>query len=75
MRSQIVGLRTAGTLFAILSLVQLARLVIRPEVLVSGHQMPLWPSVIAFLALGAMSWWMFAVSWPHGHDAKLTDSP
>jgi hypothetical protein len=55
MNSQILGLRVANIIFGLMSLAQLLRLVIQPEVLVAGHQMPLWPSVLAFVILGGLS--------------------
>jgi hypothetical protein len=39
MNSQILGLRVATIIFGLMSLAQLLRLVIQPEVLVAGHQM------------------------------------
>jgi hypothetical protein len=62
MNSQVLGLRVAGTLFGLMALGQLARLLIRPEVLVNGHQMPLWPSALALIILGALALWMWTLS-------------
>ena len=62
MNSQILGLRVAGIIFGLMCLAQLLRLVIRPEVLVAGHQLPLWPSALAFLILGGLSLWMWKLS-------------
>jgi hypothetical protein len=62
MNSKNVGLRVAGIVFGLMSLAQLGRLLIRPEVVVAGHHMPLWPSVLAFLVLGALSIWMWRLS-------------
>lgn len=62
MKSQIIGLRVAGTIFGLMCLAQLARLVIRPEILVSGHTFPLWPSAIAVVILGALSAWMWKLA-------------
>jgi hypothetical protein len=62
MNSQITGLRIASIIFGLMAIAQLARLVIRPEVLVAGHRMPLWPSVLAFLVLGALSIWMWKLT-------------
>jgi hypothetical protein len=45
-----------------MALAQLARLLIRPEVLVAGHLMPLWPSMVAFLIIGGLSLWMWKLS-------------
>lgn len=62
MNSQIVGLRVAGTIFGLMCLGQLARLLIRPEILVAGYQIPLWPSAVAVVILGGMSIWMWKLA-------------
>ncbi|MGH8046286.1 MAG: hypothetical protein ACREKL_03485 [Chthoniobacterales bacterium] len=62
MNAQLTGLRVAGAVFALMSLAQLARLFIRPEVLVAGHVMPLWPSVLAFVVIGGLSAWMWKLA-------------
>ncbi len=58
MNSQILGLRVASVIFGLMSIAQLVRFMIRPEVIVAGHIMPLWPSVLAFVILGGLSLWM-----------------
>ncbi len=62
MNSQILGLKIAGFVFGLMGLAQLFRLVIRPEVLVAGHQVPLWPSALALAILGALSLWMWKLA-------------
>ena len=62
MHSQILGLRVASLIFGLMCLGQLLRLVINPEVLVAGHQVPLWPSGLALVILGGMSLWMWKLS-------------
>jgi hypothetical protein len=62
MRSPIVGFNVAGVVFGLLALVQLARVIIRPEVLVQGYAMPLWPSVVAAIALGGLCFWMLELA-------------
>ena len=62
MNSHILGLRVAGTLFGLMALAQLLRLLIRPEVLVAGYTMPLWPSALAVVVLGGMSLWMWKLA-------------
>jgi len=59
MRSQINGLKVASIVFGLIAIGQLMRLVARPEVLVAGSPMPLWPSVLAFIIMGALSLWMW----------------
>lgn len=58
MNSQILGLKTASFVFGLMGLAQLLRLLLRPEVLVAGHQVPLWPSVLAFVILGGLCLWL-----------------
>jgi hypothetical protein len=62
MNSQITGLRVASIVFVLMAIAQLARLVIRPQVLVAGHAMPLWPSVLAVFILGGLSLWMWKLA-------------
>jgi len=62
MKSQILGLRVAGFVFGLMCVAQLLRLVIRPEVLVAGHHVPLWASGLAFLILGGLSLWMWKLA-------------
>jgi hypothetical protein len=62
MNPQILGLRVASIIFGLMSLAQLVRLVIRPEVIVAGHQMPLWPSVLALVILGGLSIWIWKLA-------------
>jgi len=62
MNSQILGLRVAGTVFALISLGQLGRLIIRPEILVAHHVLPLWPSILAFAFFATMSIWLWKLA-------------
>lgn len=62
MNSQLTGLRTAAIIFALMSIAQLVRLVMRAEVLVEGHRLPLWASAIAVVVLGGLSLWMWRLS-------------
>lgn len=62
MNSQILGLKVAGVAFGLLYLAQLLRLLLRPEVLVAGNQVPLWPSALAVAILGGLSLWMWKLA-------------
>jgi len=64
MNSRIAGLRTAGALFGLMAVAQLSRLPIRPDVVVSGYEVPLWPSALAFIVLCMLSAWMWKLSRP-----------
>ena len=65
MNLQITGLRVAGVVFGLMAFAQLTRLVIRPEILVAGHLLPLWPSVLASLVLGGLGLWLGQLSHRH----------
>jgi hypothetical protein len=62
MNSPITGLRVASIVFSLMAIAQLARIVIRPEVLVAGYPMPLWPSVLALFILSGLSGWMWKLA-------------
>jgi hypothetical protein len=65
MRSQVLALRVGGTIFGLMALAQLARLVVfhRLVVAVGTHRFPLWPSVIAVIILGGLAIWQWKVSY------------
>jgi hypothetical protein len=62
MKSQTIGLRVAGILFGLAALAQAGRLAFRPEILVAGYRLPLWPSALAVIVLAGMSAWMWILS-------------
>jgi hypothetical protein len=62
MNSQTTGLRVASVIFALIALAQLGRIIMRPELLVAGRLMPLWPSVVAFILLSVLSVWMWKLT-------------
>ena len=64
MNSHILGLRVASVIFGLMSLAQLARLMVRPEIIVVGHRMPLWPSALAFVVMGGLSIWLWKLARP-----------
>jgi len=37
-------------------------LLVRPDVLVNGYQIPLWPSALAAVILGGLCIWLFKLS-------------
>ena len=52
----------ASIVFVFMAIAQLGRLVIRPEVFVAGHAVPLWPSVLAVFILGGLSLWTWKLA-------------
>ena len=65
MNSQIMGLRVAGVIFGLMSLAQLLRLIIQPTVVVAGYLLPLWPSILAFLILASLCFWLLQLTHHH----------
>lgn len=64
MRSQTSGLLIASGVFALIAIVQLVRLFIRPDIVVAGHELPLWPSGIAVVLFAGLSVWMWKLAHP-----------
>jgi hypothetical protein len=64
MKSQVLGLRVAGAIFALFCLGHLLRLVTRADVLIAGHEMPLWVNMVGLLIAGGLSLWMWRLSAP-----------
>lgn len=62
MNSPKLGLRVAGTIFGVVSAGHLLRLVSQAEVLIAGHQIPLWVSIAGVLIAGALSVWLWRLS-------------
>ena len=62
MNSQILGLRVASAIFGLMAIAHVVRLLMRLEVLVAGHLMPLWPSALVFVILGGLSIWLWKLS-------------
>lgn len=54
-----IPLITSGTLFFLLALLQLYRMVHPFDITVGFYLVPLWINAIAFLVLGLLSLWMF----------------
>jgi hypothetical protein len=61
--SQVVlSLRVAAAIFGLVCLAQLLRLITRAEIIVAGNHVPLWPSAVAVVISGAMSFWLWKLS-------------
>jgi hypothetical protein len=68
MKPQITGLRVASIVFGLMMLAQVARLLLRPEVIIHGHLLPLWPSAVAVVFLGVLCVWMWNLSAARPHE-------
>lgn len=62
MNSNIVGLRIAATVFGLVCLAQLTRLIMHIEVVIAGWAAPFWVSGIALVVTGTLSVWLWKIS-------------
>ena len=62
MSSRTTGLRVASVVFGLMAVAQFLRLAIRPEIVVAGAPVPLWPSVLALIFLSGLSIWMWKLA-------------
>ncbi len=62
MKSQIIGLRVAGTVFALVCLGHLLRIITQADVLIAGRQIPVWVNAVGFVIAGGLSLWMWRLS-------------
>jgi hypothetical protein len=49
----------AAIVFWLIALAQLLRVLLRVEVTARGVNIPLWPSAVAFIVLGALGIWLW----------------
>lgn len=49
----------AAIVFWLIALAQLLRVLLRVRVTAGSHEIPIWPSALAFLVLGALGIWLW----------------
>jgi hypothetical protein len=62
MNSPRTGLRVASVLFGIFCLGHILRLINHAQVIVGGHEVAMWASVVALIVAGLLSIWMWRLS-------------
>ncbi|HKE46156.1 MAG TPA: hypothetical protein VKB41_16595 [Steroidobacteraceae bacterium] len=62
MSSRVTGLRVAGTIFAIVCIAHIWRLVAHAAILVAGYPIPTWPSILGAIVAGFLSVWMWRLA-------------
>jgi hypothetical protein len=62
MKSQIFGLRVAGTVFGLVCLGHLLRIITQVDVLIAGREVPVWVNAVGVLIAGGLSLWMWRLS-------------
>jgi len=59
----------SGTLFAVVALAHLLRLVLGWQILVNGTDIPMWVSWLGLAVPGALALWAFSLRRRTSHDA------
>ena len=54
-----LALKVAGTVFILVALMHLLRVVFKAEVIVAGFTVPVWYSLVGTIVALGLSWWMF----------------
>jgi len=62
MDSKILGLRISGTIFGLISLLHLLRILFGVGLIIGDYMVPIWLSVPAFFLLAWLSLWMWKLS-------------
>lgn len=62
MNSNMIGVRSAATLFGLVCLAQLTRLLMHAEVMIGGHRAPFWLSGVALVVTGTLSIWLWRIA-------------
>ena len=74
MKSRILGLRVAGTIFALVCVGHILRLLMRIDVVFASWHLPLWMNVIGAMVTGALSVRMWKLSGSDPADEKKHDN-
>jgi hypothetical protein len=70
MNSPQCGLRVAGTLFGLVCLAHLVRLLLRFQLLLGSHPVPVWMNGVAMVVTGLLAIWLWRLSLPAGKPAS-----
>jgi len=62
MKTKDLGLRIAGTIFAVVALAHLLRLLTAVPVLIANWALPLWMSIVGFVVTCCLCFWLWKIS-------------
>jgi hypothetical protein len=60
--SKILGLRVAGSIFGIVAVLHLLRVVTRVPMVIAGLLLPIWVNVMGFAGSGLICMWLWLLS-------------
>ncbi len=69
------GLRAAGTIFGLVALAHLVRLLRGFQVMVGSHPVPMWLSDAGFVVAGLLAFWLWRLSFAAAAPAAGTPPP
>jgi len=69
MNSPQCGLRAAGTIFGLICLAHLARVLLGFQVMVGSHPIPMWLSGAGLVVTGLLAFWLWRLSRSTGTTA------
>ena len=64
--SKILGLRVAGTIFGIVAMFHLLRVVTGVTIVIAGWMLPIWVNVLGFAGSGLLCVWLWLLSVSRG---------
>jgi hypothetical protein len=67
MHSKILWLRIAGTIFGIVAIMHLFRIILNPLVLINSWSLPIWINWIGVPLTGFLSFWLWRLSYKNGN--------
>jgi hypothetical protein len=62
MKSMKLGLRIAGTIFGIVAVIHLSRILSGAAVLIEGWSLPIWVNFMGFIGSGFLCIWLWLLS-------------
>jgi len=64
--SKILGVRVAGTIFGIVAIFHLLRVVTGVTIVIAGWMLPMWVNVLGFAGSGLLCVWLWLLSVSRG---------
>ena len=64
MNSKTLGLRVGSVIFGLVGLAHALRWAMGVKVVIGGCLLPMWPSVLALILAGGLSFWMWKLTRP-----------
>jgi hypothetical protein len=70
MTTKDLALRVAGSIFGIVALTHLLRILTGASVVISGWSLPIWVNYMGFMATAYLCWWLWWLSTNKNSDSS-----